>query len=284
MTEPFGTRLSATMCKRGPLCVGIDPHASLLAQWGLPDSATGVAQFTETVVHALAGQVAALKPQSAFYERFGSAGLAVLERCIPAARAAGTLIIMDAKRGDIGSTMTAYAQAYLDPASPLASDALTISPFLGVGSLQPAFDLAAAHGGGVFVLALTSNPEGPQVQQARVGNSSVAEVILDELSQRNRAAFPEACQAGAMGSFGAVIGATVGEVSYDLAAMSGPILAPGLGAQGATAADLPRVFGAALPQVLPMYGRSILAAGPDPAALREAAAQASAECRATLGY
>ncbi len=280
MTLPFGQRLHTALQQRGPLCVGIDPHASLLSAWELPDSPEGLERFTATVVQALAGQVAVLKPQSAFYERFGSAGLAVLERWIPRARAAGALVILDAKRGDIGSTMAAYADAYLTPDAPLAVDALTISPYLGVGSLQPAFDAAAAHGTGVFVLALTSNPEGAQVQhaQAASGSGTVADCILRELGARNAAAFPDA----ALGSFGAVIGATVEPPAYDLTTLRGPILAPGLGAQGATAADLPRVFGAALPQVLPMYGRSILAAGPDPAALQQAAATAADQCRTTL--
>lgn len=304
MPQPFGTRLHSAMHERGPLCVGIDPHASLLQQWGLPDSADGLAAFTDTVVNALAGQVAVLKPQIAFYERFGSPGLAVLERAIPTAREAGALVIMDAKRGDIGSTMSAYAQAYLHPQAPLFSDALTISPFLGVGSLQPAFDLAQQHGGGVFVLAMTSNPEGPQVQQARIGTDeqapTVASTVLTEVGQRNAAASSHAAgsarglevdlglQPGSsstrLGSFGVVIGATVPRVDDDLRAMGGPILAPGLGAQGANAADLPRLFAGALNQVLPMYGRSILAAGPETAALQDAAAQAAAQCRAELGY
>ncbi|EFK98664.1 orotidine 5'-phosphate decarboxylase, partial [Streptomyces sp. SPB78] len=158
--EPFGTRLRHAMDTRGALCAGIDPHAALLREWGLNDDLAGLERFTRTVVEALADRVAVLKPQSAFFERFGSRGLAVLERAVADARAAGALVLLDAKRGDIGSTMAAYAATYLDPASPLFSDAVTVSPYLGYGSLRPALDAAAASGAGVFVLALTSNPEG----------------------------------------------------------------------------------------------------------------------------
>src|SRR3954452_8824144 len=167
MTAPFGVRLRAATQARGPLCVGIDPHAALLRAWDLPDDATGLERFALTCVEALAGEVAVLKPQSAFFERHGSRGVAVLERTVREARSAGALVITDAKRGDIGSTMTAYAQAYLDQSSPLATDALTVSPYLGYESLRPALEVAAAQRAGVFVLALTSNPDGAQVQHAR---------------------------------------------------------------------------------------------------------------------
>src|SRR5262245_15251285 len=162
MTEPFGARLRAAMAGRGPLCVGIDPHAHLLSAWGLTDDPRGLESFTLGVVDALADRVAIVKPQSAFFERFGSAGIAVLERAVRTLRDAGALVLMDAKRGDIGSTMAGYAAAYLDPAAPLASDALTVNPYLGFGSLRPAVDQAVASGSGLFVLALTSNPEGRQ--------------------------------------------------------------------------------------------------------------------------
>jgi orotidine-5'-phosphate decarboxylase len=129
--EPFGTRLRHAMDARGPLCVGIDPHAGLLAQWGLDDSPAGLETFALTVVEALADRVAVLKPQSAFFERHGSAGIAALEKAVVAAREAGALVLLDAKRGDIGSTMQGYAEAYLDQSSPMAVDALTVSPYLG---------------------------------------------------------------------------------------------------------------------------------------------------------
>ena len=165
--ESFGTRLLRAMETRGPLCVGIDPHPTLLSRWGLPDTVDGLSRFSRTCVEALAGRVAAIKPQSAFFERFGSAGIAVLESTIRQCRAAGALVILDVKRGDIGSTAQAYAQAYLNRASPMWVDAITVSPYLGFGAIDPIVDEAQAFSNGVFVLALTSNPEGAEVQHAR---------------------------------------------------------------------------------------------------------------------
>ena len=170
----FGTRLAAAMDEHGPLCVGIDPHEHLLASWGLPASAAGVREFALRAVSELKGSVAAVKPQSAFFEQYGSAGVAALEETLAAARGAGLLTVLDVKRGDIGSTMGAYAKAYLDPASALAADSITVSPYLGFGALEPAFELATAHGKGIFVLALTSNPEGTEVQHAVRDGDSVA--------------------------------------------------------------------------------------------------------------
>src|SRR4051794_1134130 len=266
--NPFGARLRAAMDDRGPLCAGIDPHASLLAGWGLGDDVAGLESFTMTAVEALAGTVAAVKPQSAFFERHGSAGVAVLERAIEAARELGALVVLDVKRGDIGSTAQAYADAYLDPRSPLAADAITASPFLGVGSLDPLLDTAAVHGAGVFVLALTSNPEGPQVQHARTAQgATVAGTVLTALARRNSGAVP-------MGSFGAVVGATIGGTEESLE-INGPLLVPGIGAQGGSVASVRAIFGAVAANVVPSSSREILGAGPDVASLRAAADRAN---------
>lgn len=274
--ESFGERLHRAMAERGPLCIGIDPHPELLARWGLPEDATGLARFSERVVEALGDRVAVVKPQSAFYEQYGSRGLAVLESTIRQLRDAGALVLLDVKRGDVGSTVRAYAAAYLNPSSPLYVDAITASPYPGVGALAPMFEAAAAHGGGVFVLALTSNPEGASVQRARLADSrTVAQSVIDEVSQLNQGVRP-------LGSFGLVVGATVGDTGHDLSRVGGPLLAPGLGAQGATPRDLRTVFGPNLAGVLPSYSRAVLAAGPDPSALRAAADRALAECRAAL--
>lgn len=278
--EPFGARLRHAMTLRGPLCVGIDPHSSLLADWGLDDDVAGLERFARTVVDALADRVAVLKPQSAFFERFGSRGTAVLERAIADARAGGALVLTDAKRGDIGSTMGAYADAFLDPASPLFSDALTVSPYLGYGSLRPAVERARAAGSGLFVLALTSNPEGAEVQHATGPDGrSVAATVLRRLAAENAGAEP-------LGSYGAVVGATLGDAATAAGAdltINGPLLAPGIGAQGATAADLPRVFGAAVGNVLPSVSRGVLRHGPSAPALRAAAEAEARRLAAALG-
>ncbi|HZX39026.1 MAG TPA: orotidine-5'-phosphate decarboxylase [Streptomyces sp.] len=273
--EPFGARLRHAMDTRGPLCVGIDPHASLLTAWGLNDDIAGLERFTRTTVEALADRVAVLKPQSAFFERFGSRGIAVLEKAVDEARAAGALVLMDAKRGDIGSTMAAYAATYLDKDSPLFSDAVTLSPYLGFGSLRPALDAAALSGAGVFVLALTSNPEGAEVQRSTAADGrSLAQVMLDHMTAENAGAQP-------LGSVGAVVGATLGDAGVNLG-INGPLLAPGIGAQGATPADLPGVFGPAIGNVVPSVSRGVLRNGPDVAALRESAARFADEVRSAV--
>jgi orotidine-5'-phosphate decarboxylase len=264
----FGTRVHAAIRARGPLCAGIDPHASLLAAWGLDDDVAGLERFALTAVEAVAPYASVVKPQSAFYERFGSRGVAVLERVVTESRAAGALVLLDVKRGDIGSTSQAYADAYLDPASPLAADAITASPYLGFGSLQPMVDTARKHDAGLFVLALTSNKEGPEVQHATGPDGrTVAGHVLDRLRGLNEGADP-------LGSFGAVVGATIGETgeSFDI---NGPLLAPGYGAQGGTPADLRRIFGASSGAVLASSSRELLALGPDPAALREGVRRAN---------
>lgn len=282
VTVPFGRRLAAAMDALGPLCVGIDPHPALLERWGLADDIDGLRTFSLTVVDALGGRVAALKPQSAFYERHGAAGVAVLEEVLAAAREAGTLSVLDVKRGDIGSTMAGYADAYLRDGAPLAADAVTLSPYLGFESLRPALDLAATTRRGVFVLALTSNAEGPQVQHAGAAERSVAGEMVAGAWRENGYARMH----GVLGSVGLVVGATVGdavaELGLDLASTGGPILAPGVGAQGAGPAELERVFGAARAQVLASTSRGVLGAGPAPAALRAAAAGAAEQAGAAL--
>ena len=269
----FGERLGDAVAARGRLCVGVDPHAALLKAWGLGDDVAGLERFALTVVEALAPHVSVLKPQSAFFERFGSAGVAVLERVIAESREAGALVLLDVKRGDIGSTSQAYADAYLDPTSPLASDAITVSPYLGFGSLAPFIAAATEHDAGLFVLGLTSNAEGPEVQRSVTDTGeTVAERMFAHLGALNAGAAP-------YGSFGAVVGATIGTVP-DLGAgaslaFNGPILAPGFGEQGGTAADIRRIFGD-LP-VLPSSSRGLLRRGPDVAALREVARATNAE-------
>ncbi len=265
--ESFGSRLGAAMAARGPLCVGIDPHPALLKSWGLDDDAAGLRRFSLTVLEAVSSLAAAVKPQVALYERHGSAGMAVLEEVLAAAQGQ-VLTIADAKRGDIGSTMAAYADAWLRDGSALAADSVTLSPYLGFESLRPALDLAAEYGRGVFVLALTSNPEGASVQHVG-GSDSVARRITEAAAAENGR------HEGPLGSVGLVVGATVGsaltDLQLDLQAVRGPILAPGLGAQGATPADLRRTFGAAYPQVLGTSSRDVLAAGPGVQGLQGAA-------------
>ena len=257
----FGARLATATAARGPLCVGIDPHPELMASWELPRTADGLARFCDICIQAYAG-FAVVKPQVAFFEAYGAAGFAVLERTTAALQEAGVLVLADAKRGDIGSTMAAYAQAWAG-GGPLAADAVTASPYLGFGSLQPLLEVAAAHGRGVFVLAATSNPEGAGVQRALVGGHTVAQSIVDQAAAVNRAALPE------RGSVGVVVGATLAEVP-DLSALGGPVLFPGVGVQGGRPDTLKGLGGAVAGQLLPAVSREVLRAGPGVAAIRAA--------------
>lgn len=282
MPSSFGHRLGEAFKNHGQLCVGIDPHAALLEDWGLTDDARGLETFAKTVVNAAAGRVGIVKPQVSFFERFGSRGFAVLEEISELAREAGLLVVMDAKRGDIGSTMEAYFEAWLGKSAPFYSDALTVSPYLGLASLMPTMASAFERGKGVFVLAATSNPEGYTLQNAQVeavagldadGNPapaesmSVAAAIWGGLQQVN------AVTAGPgelLGSAGAVLGATLNLSRFGMGTITTlpqeiqtPILAPGFGAQGARLVDAGRLFGVAAKQVIATVSRSVLGAGPD---------------------
>jgi orotidine-5'-phosphate decarboxylase len=258
----FGARLAEAKASRGPLCLGIDPHPELLRAWDLPTTAEGLAAFCETCVQAFCG-FAVVKPQVAFFEAYGSAGFAVLEGTIAALRASGVLVLADAKRGDIGSTMAAYAAAWVGD-SPLAVDAVTASPYLGFGSLRPLLETAAAHQRGVFVLAATSNPEGSTVQRAEgTDGRTVAQLMVDHVAAENKTMLPEP------GSVGVVVGATVLQAP-DLSALGGPVLVPGVGAQGGRPERLRGLGDAAPGQLLPAVAREVLRAGPNVAELRAA--------------
>lgn len=259
--KAFGARLRHAMGQHGPLCVGIDPHPGLLDAWGLTDDVDGLEAFAEICVEAFDGRVALVKPQVAFFEVYGAGGIAVLERTISVLRASGTLVLADAKRGDIGSTMDAYARAWLGD-GPLGSDAVTVSPYLGFGSLEPALALAETNHRGVFVLAATSNPEGAQLQCITAGDGrTIAQTMVDAAAERN---------AGAeFGSVGVVVGATLAEAP-DLSKLNGPILMPGVGAQGGGADSLRAVVpSSSFGMAVPAASREVLGAGPDVPALRD---------------
>ncbi|MDF2491488.1 MAG: orotidine-5-phosphate decarboxylase [Microbacterium sp.] len=267
----FGQRLRAALDDHGALCVGIDPHASLLSAWGLAASADGARELGLRVVEAASGRVGVVKPQVAFFEQYGSQGFAALEDVMRAARDAGLLVIADAKRGDIGTTMAGYTDAWLRPGSPLEADAVTLSPYLGPDSLRQSLRTAISLGKGAFVLAATSNPEAALVQQSLVDDDSadergrLAARIAHDVGELNMGL------AGALGSIGVVIGATVDRAAFgltDIVIAGMPVLAPGFGAQGADPADLPRLFGYGAANVVANESRSILSAGPSRIAAR----------------
>lgn len=284
--EAWGVRLERVIFERGPLVAGIDPHDALLDSWGLPRTAEGVRDFGLRTINAVAGVVGIVKPQAAFFERFGSRGVAALEDVLAAAREANLLSILDVKRGDIGSTMEGYAQAHLAPGAPGEADAITLSPYLGFDALEPALAMARRNGKGVFILALTSNPEGAQVQRARTPEGHPVAVHIARSAGQSNA--QECAQLGsALGSIGLVVGATIGttlrDLDVDLQATKAPILAPGFGAQGAGPGDIETVFGKASHQVLPSISRALLQAGPDTSTLRRTAARCAEEYALSAG-
>jgi orotidine-5'-phosphate decarboxylase len=273
MADGFLDRVTAAVAAHGPLCAGIDPSATLLADWGLTDDVRGLREFCRVCVEAFAGAVAVVKPQVAFFERHGAAGLAELERLIAEAQSAGLVVIADAKRGDIDSTAEAYAEAWLSESSPLAADAVTAHPYLGLGALAPLFRLAGVTGRGVLVVARSSNPEGRSLQLATSSEgSAVEDMLLGEIGALN------ASEDVPTGTIGAVIGATLSPSRYPLSQLGGVILAPGLGAQGAGPSDVATRFARCSPgTVLPSSSRGLLRHGPDRAAMRREAVSLSRE-------
>ncbi|MBL3698060.1 orotidine-5'-phosphate decarboxylase [Leucobacter luti] len=263
MTVSFGTRLASELAAKRHLCVGIDPHAPLLSDWGLADDAAGAERMGREVVAAAAGVAACVKPQVAFFERFGSAGFVALERVLADARAAGLLVIADVKRGDIGSSFAAYADAWLRPGSPLEADAMTVAAYQGFGSLRGAFDRVREDGKGLFVLAATSNPEARDVQQAvRADGRTVAQAMVDDALACGHPGDDH------VNSVGVVLGATLRLEDFGIDASAPParpalpVLAPGFGFQGARVEDAAEIFGGFGWALLASESRSVLAGGP----------------------
>lgn len=277
--ESFGVRVAAAVRTTGPLCAGVDPSGELLRDWGLADDVVGLREFCRVCVDAFAGSVGVIKPQVAFFERHGSAGMAALEELIQRAGQAGLIVIADAKRGDIDSTAAAYADAWLGLGSPLAADAVTVHPYLGLAALAPMVNLAGRNGKGVIVVTRSSNPEGRSLQEAMTGQGpSVEESLLAEIAGWNGGGTVPS------GTVGAVIGATLPKSTFPLSQLGGVILAPGLGAQGARPADVADRFGGCPPgSVLASSSRSLLAKGPDASSLRQAASALAHELATLMG-
>jgi orotidine-5'-phosphate decarboxylase len=277
--ESFAERFAVTRGRYGPLVWGLDPSSALLEGWGLGDNADGLDRFADIILAAAPGTVGLVKPQSAFYERHGWRGIRTLQRLISGARGAGLLVILDIKRGDVGSTNDAYAEAYLGKGARLAADAITVHPYLGLEAMGTYVSRAAESGSCLLVVTRSSNPEGRAIQAALVGGRprSVEQDLLGEIGRINLRLAPDG-----IGPVGAVVGPTHMEPELDLAAARCLFLAPGVGAQGATAADVARVFAACPDRVMPSASRSLLSAGPDVSRLRDAAAAMAAEFRTVL--
>jgi orotidine-5'-phosphate decarboxylase len=278
MALPFADRLAAVRVKYGPLVVGADPHGPLLQKWGLADDADGLDQFADIVLTGVAGAAGIVKPQSAFFERHGWRGIRTLTRLVASAREAGIVVILDVKRGDVGTTNDAYAQAYLGDGAPIQADAITVSPYLGLAAMGSLIGRAHRSGACLIVVTRSSNPEGRAVQTARAGSGgTVEEQVLAEIGEINARLAP-----GAVGPVGAVIGPFPDQPPLDLAAANALFLVPGVGAQGATPADVAATFASCPERVMPSASRSVLAAGPDASAMRDAVARLNGEFRAVL--
>jgi orotidine-5'-phosphate decarboxylase len=278
MAATFASRFAAVRSHLSPLVWGLDPSGQLLDSWGLGDTADGLDRFADIVLEAAVGTVGLVKPQSAFYERHGWRGFRTLARLVAEARSGGLLVIMDAKRGDIGSTNDAYAEAFLGKGAPLEADALTVHPYLGLGGMGAFVTRAQEAGSCLLVVTRSSNPEGRAIQAALdASGRSVEEALLDEIGTLNSTLAP-----GGIGPIGAVVAPTHLEPQLDLAAMQGLFLAPGVGAQGATPADVAQAFSACPDRVMPSASRSLLLDGPDPSRLRDTAAALAAEFRQVL--
>lgn len=252
----FAARLADGVARVGPLCVGIDPHVPLLRDCGLPDSADGALEFGRRILRASEDQVAIVKPQSAFFERYGSAGVRAMEMLVHEARERSILVLFDGKRGDIDSTGEAYAQAYFRPDSPMRVDAMTWHVYLGFAALRKALEFVVANAGGAFIVVRSSNPEGQALQNAHIGDSTVARQLCDEITAFN------VRHGVSLGPIGAVVGATCEDAASIMDALPQSfILAPGIGAQGATYADIVRRMPTARGRVLPSVSRGVLARG-----------------------
>jgi orotidine-5'-phosphate decarboxylase len=292
VTVSFGDRLHHRIEQYGPLCVGIDPHAFLLDAWGLPRTAAGLRDFGLRVVDAASGTIGIVKPQVAFFEAFGSAGFAALEDVLASARHAGLVVIADAKRGDIGSSVDAYGAAWLTPGSPLEADAVTLAAYTGTGSLEGVFALAERHGKGAFVLAATSNPESHTVQTAAVPAGprqglTVAGLVAAEVDGWNRSRPSVDGAERTLGNIGVVLGATKNLLDYgvDVASLGAstplmPVLAPGFGHQGALFDDIASIYGSLTAGTVVSTSRSALSTGAE--ALKHTLAAQAAQLAGAL--
>ena len=275
MTTTFAARFAEVRATRGPLVWGLDPSAKLLEGWGLGDPPDGLDRFADLVIPGAADTIGLVKPQSAFYERDGWRGLRTLARLIEQARAAGLLVIADVKRGDVGSTNDAYATAYLGTDAPFAADAVTVHPYLGLGAMGAFVSRAHESGACVLVVTRSSNPEGREVQGAVFpgpDQGTVEENLLREIGDLNHKLAP-----GTLGPVGAVVAPSTQLPPLPLAEMNGLFLAPGVGAQGYTPADVAQTFAACPDRVMPSASRSLLAAGPDQGRLRGTVAAMAAQ-------
>ena len=266
-TTLFGDRLAdAVERKRSQLLVGLDPRPDLLpvelvgdVQFDRAAAADGCARFCRGILDAVAPHVVGVKPQLAFFEALGSDGIRAFEEVCAYARAAGLVVLADAKRGDIGSTSRAYAAAYVEPRGdePPLADAITVNPYLGRDSLEPFLRACRRHGAGLFCLVKTSNEGGADVQDLVLTDGHPVwhhvALLVHELGE-------ELVGERGLSAVGAVVGATHPRAVAEARRLlpQAVLLLPGVGAQGATPADLARAFTSGPASALVNASRSVI--------------------------
>jgi orotidine-5'-phosphate decarboxylase len=279
MDTAFAARLTARLARFGALCIGIDPSPAMLKAAGLPDRAEGALALGERILAAANHDLSIIKPQVAFFERFGSEGFQALEELTAAARAREILVLADAKRGDIDSTADAYGEAWFG-ASRLRADALTVNAYLGLDALRGLIERAVRAEAGVFVVVRSSNPEGEALQVARGADGRrVADALADAITAWNMRLAPQG-----LGPLGAVVGATCTDAPQTVDRLPrSVVLAPGVGAQGASFADVAVRLAGAADRVLPNVSRAVLANGGTLADIRSAIRALIGDCDRALG-
>ena len=231
----FADRLFEAADRFGPLCVGIDPHEGRIPALFGGDTPEGVERWGLAMVEAVKGRAGVIKPQSAFFERHGWQGMRALTRILEAAREAGLVVLMDAKRGDIGSTAQGYVSAFLEAGAPFPCDALTINPYMGLDTIEPHVAAAEQYGKGVIVLARTSNPGSADFQSKSLEGAPLFERVVEALAPMVERLKGDCGWSGLM----LVTGATGPEEARRLRELAPDalFLVPGYGAQGAGAAE-----------------------------------------------
>lgn len=231
----FAARLTEGVRRNGPLCVGIDPHAGMVPALFGGDTARGLEYWGRALVEVAAGKVAVVKPQVGFFERLGPGGMAALAAVTRAARDAGLLVLMDAKRGDIGSTAEGYAEAFLGAGAFFEADAVTVNPYMGLDTLEPFAKRAEANGKGIVVLVRTSNPGAADFQMLDTGGKPLYMRVAEALKPLTERLLSPCGWSNLM----MVVGATAPEEARQVraAAPKALFLVPGYGAQNGRPQD-----------------------------------------------
>jgi orotidine-5'-phosphate decarboxylase len=253
---------------RSPFCLGIDPTEELFKSWGLNFDIAGLKKMCEIIIAAAKDNLALVKPQSAYFERFGPKGMEVLQNLVKEFHKKETLVLLDAKKADIGATTLSYAKAYLGKESPYNFDAITVTSYMGFEALMPLLEYAKEQNCGVFIVVRSSNIEGSMIQKASITDkTSIADYLSQKINDFNHQISNQS-----IGPIGAVMGATLAfeDIKTTISKLNNClILTPGIGHQGASFEDLKTNYQAILKNLIPTSSRAVLSKGPDIVSLRQ---------------